>query len=567
MLRRFLLLCAVGSMLLPLKARSAAECRDDLNEADGYTIRSVKVEGRWVPPIALPIKPGDRFSNAKVQEAMRAVQRALADETRDNFELQNMGAAGVTHITRCLRVEGREVDVIIQPRSLRVDLYQVGQNVLPIPRAPFATFYNAVPTPLLAFNPVIGAYQDKHYGFAPTFGIASDLLALRQTLRGQPATEQNAQLDLMATGRKSVEHSFYDANVHLALTSLRPGEFLEQAALELGYDGTEQPRGDDTFGRQAGEIGGAIRLKARSSALFQTVNVGAKYRWSHNDFAPNGNSADADENAGELRLLAEGRTGGGFLRAALWVDGAAPNHGSDYGRIAGLVGYAKEFLVATNQTIGVEAIVGAGKAWSAPAYAQFYGGNTDRDFLYDGLQSPGLAAFPKGPVIRSFGEGDSRRDGRGADDYWHINLNVSFPIPSLSAPLIPNEEVAPGVTLKRLLKNKAGDSVSHLAVQFESEGMSPEAALAKAKAIYGEVQPAVEFVADRANVYALKPLLLCDVAGESADGTHRVHAALGAGLQLTIVTARMEIGYMHTVAGQDDGSGNFFGRIVFENIF
>jgi len=38
-------------------------------------------------------------------------------------------------------------------------------------------------------------------------------------------------------------------------------------------------------------------------------------------------------------------------------------------------------------------------------------------------------------------------------------------------------------------------------------------------------------------------------------------------LQLTTVTAKMEIGYMHTVAGDDDGSGNFFGRIVFENLF
>ena len=124
--------------------------------------------------------------------------------------------------------------------------------------------------------------------------------------------------------------------------------------------------------------------------------------------------------------------------------------------------------------------------------------------------------------------------------------------------------MAPGLTLKRLLKNKAGDSVSHLAVQFEDEGLSPAAAMAKAKAIYGEVQPAIEFVADRANVYALKPLLLCDVAGENGG---RVDAAVGGGLQLTIVTAKMEIGYMHTVAGDSDRSGNFFGRIIFENLF
>ncbi len=544
--------------------RAAPECRDDLQDADGYIIRSVKIEGRWVPPIALPIKPGDRFSNAKIQLALEAVQAALHGGERGEFELQSLGAIGVLHITRCLLVEGKEVDVIIQPRSLRIDLFRVGENVLPIPRSGFATFYAAVPAPLRALNPTFGAYQDKRYGFAPTFGLATDLLTLPQTLRGAAPTEQKSKLELIASGRKSVEHSFYDADVHLALTSLRPGEFIEQTALELNYIGTETPRGDDTFTRDAGEFGGSVRLKPRGGP-FQTVTVGAKYRWSHNRFAPDGDLADADENAGEIRVLAEGRVGGGFLRAAFWADGGSPSRGSDYGRIAALVGFEREFLVAPNQTIGVEAMVGAGKAWSAPAYARFFGGNSERDFLFDRLESPTLAAFPTGPVIRSLGEGAMLdRGGRGSNDYWHVNLNVTLPIPGLSSPLIPNEEVLPGLTLKRLLKNKAGDTVSHLAVQFEDDGLSPDAALAKAKAIYGEVKPAIDFVADRANVYAIKPLLLCDVAGQS-DG--QVAAALGGGLQLTIVTAKMEVGYMHTIAGDRDGSGNFFGRIIFENLF
>src|SRR3954466_6468556 len=115
MLRRLLLLCAVAVMLAPLLAHGAPECRDDLNEADGYTIRSVKVEGRWVPQIALPIKAGDRFTNAKVQDAMRAVEDALnRSDERAQFELQNLGAVGLVHITRCLLVDGRQVDMIIE---------------------------------------------------------------------------------------------------------------------------------------------------------------------------------------------------------------------------------------------------------------------------------------------------------------------------------------------------------------------------------------------------------------------------------------------------------------------
>ncbi len=567
--RRALLLLAACALLAAV-ARAAPECRDDLLDADGYIIRSIKIEGRWVPPIALPIRRGDRFSNAKIQQTMEAVQEALHGEDRAGFELQNLGAIGVLHITRCLLVEGKQVDVVIQPRSLRIDLYQIGQNVLPIPRAGFATFYDAVPAPILALNPLIGAYQDKRYGFASTFGIASDLFALPQTLRPQNSENQNTRLDLVATGRKSFEHSFYNADVHLGLTSLRPGQFLEESALELAYSGANEPRGDNTFLRDAGEIGGSMRLKPKLG-IVQTLDLGARYRWSHNRFTPDGDLADTDESAGEIRLLAEGRAAGGFLRAGLWADFGAPDRGSNYGRVAGLLGFEKEFLVATNQTIGVEAIVGGGKAWSAPAYARFYGGNSERDFLYDNLQSPALAAFPNGPIIRSFGEGDaltaSSRGVRGASDYWHANINITLPIPALSAPLIPDEEVLPGLTLKRLLKNKAGDAVSHLAVEFEDEGLSPAAALAKAKAIYGEVEPAVTWVADRANVYSLKPLLLCDVAGQNIDGAQRVNAAVGGGLQLTIVTAKMEVGYMQTVAGNQTGNGNFFGRIVFENIF
>lgn len=558
---RLLLIVAIASV--QLSARAERECRDDLADADGYTIRSIKVEGRWVPRMALPIKPGDRFSNAKVQEAMRAVQQALRGETRQEFELANLGAVGVLHITRCLRAEGREVDVIIQPRSVRVDLFEVGGNVLPIPRAPFATFYEAVPRPLLTLNPSFGAYQDKEYGFAPTAAIAGDLL---QFARG--ARDQTSSLRVAADARKSVEHSFYNADARLGYSALRPGHLLEHLSLEAAYAGTEEPRADAEFERQAGEVGLALRLKP-GAGWAQTIVVGGRYRFSANRFSIDDRDTDSDEHAAEFRLLAEGRAGGGFLRASFWADAAFPDRGSTYGRIAGLAAFQKEFLVALNQTIGVEAVIGGGKAWSPPAYAEFYGGNSERNFLYESIDSSALAAFPSGPLLRSFGEGQAARtrNGRGADGYWHANLNISLPIPGLSSPLIPNEEIAPGVSLKRLLKNKASDSVAHYAVELEEQGYAPAVALAKAEAMYGEVLPGIEFIADRANVYAVKPLLLGDVAGHEDSGGDRVQAAIGGGVQLTIVTAKMEAGYMQSVAGHRSGSGNLFARIVFENVF
>lgn len=402
MLRRILPLLAVLVGMVEVSAREERVCRDDLLESDGYTIRSVTIEGRWVPSLELPIKAGDRYSNAKIQQALRAVQQALRSDDRGKFELENLGEVGVLHVTRCLLVEGREVDVIIQARSVQIALYEVGENVLPIPRSALATFYEAVPRPLLALNPTFGAYQDKEYGFAPTAGIEANLFELAPPPQSLAATVQTSRLDLIASGRKSLEHRYYDADAELALTMLRRGETLEQLSFNLAYRGTDMPQGSRSFTRQAGEVGGAVRLNM-GPGVIQAVHLGGKYRFAENCFNDGGDRADTSEHTAELRLLAEGRAAGGFLRAGLWADAGMPDHGGNYQRVAGLVAMQKEFLLALNQTIGVEAIIGGGKAWSAPAYAQFYGGNSARNFLYDSQESRTLTAFPSGPTIRSFG--------------------------------------------------------------------------------------------------------------------------------------------------------------------
>ncbi len=532
-----------------LVAEATAQCRDDLDEAAGYTIRSVRVEGRWVPRLPLPIAPGDRFSNAGVQTALRAVQQALHAEERRGFELQNLGALGVTYISPCLLAEGRQVDVLIEVRSVRVDLLEIGGNILPLPRSGFATFYQAVPAPLRALHPQAGAYYDKEYGFAPTGAIAVDLL------RPRP---DGLRLQLNAGGRKSVQETFYDAGTELALSRLHPGETLERLSVSALFESTEAPRGPRTLRRTAGKVGAGARFRPASGWSF---SLDGEYRYGANEFAGAGRTT---EHALGLRLGAEGRAGGGFLRAALWAEAAAPGTGSDYGRAAGLVAFAREIPVAAGQTIGLEAILGGGKAWSAPAYARFFGGHTERNFLYDALDSRALAAFPEGPLLRSQGEGQAQRGERGTRAYWHLNLNLALPVPGLSRPLIPDEEVAPGLSLKRLLKNKAGDSVAFYAADLEEQGMSPEAAMVKARQTYSEVQPAIAFIADRAKVYALKPLFLADFAGSEGEP---LEVAVGGGLQLTVVIARMELGYLQTVAGSPSKSGNLFARITFENIF
>jgi hypothetical protein len=99
--------------------------------------------------------------------------------------------------------------------------------------------------------------------------------------------------------------------------------------------------------------------------------------------------------------------------------------------------------------------------------------------------------------------------------------------------------------------------------------MSATEAAEKAKRILQEVTPATRFIIDDANIYSIKPLLMMDAAGLSGQGgSSETWLAVGGGVQLTVVTAKFEAGYMHTLSGPTFGQkGNAFVRLVFQNLF
>jgi hypothetical protein len=160
-----------------------------------------------------------------------------------------------------------------------------------------------------------------------------------------------------------------------------------------------------------------------------------------------------------------------------------------------------------------------------------------------------------------------------------VSLNVSVPIPPWSRPLIPNEVVesiedAEGtpqdVTLKEVLKKQVAQGQRLLRSSLVRQGVTPDDATAQARDTWKEIQPVADFIADQANLFAVKPLLMLDVAQISgaADGDSRVRVALGGGLQLTVVVARFEIGYLYAVQrAPGDDRGNLFVRLTFQNLF
>lgn len=474
--------------------------------------------------------------------------------------------------------------------------------------------------------------------------------------------ESDTKLLFSPKARKSLTKSFYDTSAGLVLARTKPLHLFQNLALEAGFNARHLPHGRGDFLRNAATLGFSsdIRLKGGPVKL---INVGGGYRWSRNRYFSGGTGPGeiSSENGFETRALADGVFGKGFMRAALWFDGGALNRGrGSYRRIAALVGYGKDFAIPRKKefhkirppelggsecwtsyaqdpkkneaTLGVEILAGLGHSWGdVPEYARFYGGAAAGQFLYDELSAQSLTAFPSGPLLRSLGQNQAGvvvgPSGlvRGGTSFQHANVNISFPIPAWSRPLIPHEwvttsklrtddeefkgHVPEGEPICRDLKSTVKTLVSvsgvNLLVNQQARDLLTdeqktdlrlrseenrtaaeqarldvaETALAKAKdkvrpevedLFAREILPVTNFIADHANLVAVKPLLMVDVGHLSLSGglDNRTRYAAGGGLQIDIVLARFELGYVASFnRAPGDARGNLVGRVILRRFF
>jgi hypothetical protein len=152
-----------------------------------------------------------------------------------------------------------------------------------------------------------------------------------------------------------------------------------------------------------------------------------------------------------------------------------------------------------------------------------------------------------------------------------------LPIPAWSRPLIPNEEVEieDPVTgeiqrrsLRQIIRNQAKSGETILRAIYQKQGM-PNAE-AQARREFRAINHALGFLTDRANLYAVKPLILFEAARLNLTGapTDRTRIGLGAGLQFTVTIARFEAGYVFaTRRAPGEQRGNFTLRLFFQNLF
>lgn len=560
-----------------------------------YRVRSVRIAGGWRPNVDLGIKPGSEYAqeelDQKIVAARDAVKRAWDAESDEGLRVSPTRTVSVilftydkTEVPRQGPDDGTHtVDIIIRPVGLRMAELRGGSNLVGLPFSISSTF---LPRSIENFaNSDIGLGTDRSYGLSSALAYTTPLTR-SAAASSSPGSSARTGIDFAARGRKSLSEPFYNGEIDLGWAREGDTGLWKRVALTGGYDLSNRPLGAGKYLTNAGKIGGAASLNLRTPEA-QILGLGLTFRWSDNRLYGAGPlSTKTTEGRLETWTVLDGHLLGsrnGFTRVGLWTDFGSPNSlPQTYQRVAAIIGYSNDIAVNLNQSIGLNLVFGVGNGWgNLPEYARFYGGNTGSNFLDDTIGAASLTEMPPGPMIRSFGAGQATSNvgggqRRGGTSYWHVNLDVAVPVKAWSLPLIPNEAgiIDAGdtnTTLKQILKKDIDSGKTILiSVLKRREGLTQEQAQAKADNIYREIRPMTNYIIDQANIYAVKPLLLFDAAGVDSPGASRnpVRAAFGAGLQLSIVTARFEIGYMHTIKGAPgDPSGNFFLRLGFKRFF
>lgn len=562
-----------------------------LDERPGHLIRSIKIEVRYPPAsLVLPVKRGDEFTPDNVENLRQAVSAAMRKEINNRgqelavlgklpvVEFQFARACGLPVPSATCQAEGltdKCTDVVVRYWAFGLDPVSLGSGLLlSLPRSNKFTFLSDVPRPLRLFNPKFSVTQDEKLGTMPKLATSTDLLALRDESDGVKKTA----LHLKAEGGRSLNKQFYTSQASLQWTLRQPTDQIESFGFATNFAADHLPQKEDQYWQNTLRLGGHIALNP-ASGILNRVALNAAYRRSgHRLIRPLvADNIKTTEHSFEGRALLEGRIKSDFFRTAVWFDGGKPAiTAAGYQRVAATFGYTTELPVGEH-TIGIEAVLGAGRASArTPEYARFYGGNTLGSFLYEDSQDPVFVAMPGGPLLRSAGRNQtgttlSGNLQRGSNSFQHFNLTMSLPLPGLAYPLIPKEQVTPTSTLRDLIKGFAVDSAAEVLIEtLESEGLSHDKAEKKAKQIFKQIRPGINYLADYAKVFALKPLVMFDAARQTRPGivNAQTRYAFGGGLQLTVVVAKFEIGYMHaTRRYPGDPRGNLVARLVFQNLF
>ncbi len=574
---RLLIACAGSVAALP----AASECRADIADTAGYKVLRAIPNVRWGSGLegGLPVKPGDPYTQANVNAARDYVRREI--ERQESLALRYLDRVSFRLIQPCTIVEqptvcrqelktDKCVTLRIDVLALHVPAIGASGFLLDKPRSPVDTNLPGVPAALLALEPRFGLVHDSGLGAAARLETSTDLALARKVLSGQApasgATETNVTTGRLATnGMRSLNAPYYRGLVDLSVDHIY-NSTIKQLGASATFRAATEPFG---VGRmRSNELNvGLTAVISTSQPIFRSILAKASY--DHAAKALSGLAipqANAEEGT-VLRAATDGVLFSGPIRISAWFQYGAHPAGA-YRKVVLRGAYQKYIRIKPHQTLGLEMLTGWGRvAGILPAYDLFVGGSAGSEFLYEPLSSPAGSEMPAGPVIRSFGVGKLNWSGItgtvASESFFHFNGTVSIPV-GVSRPLLPHYEPFPGVTIGDLLKARV-DKDHLLEAVLKQQGYTEAAARAEEERVMKAIRPAVHFIADDANLWSIKPIVLFDVA--HVDTSH-TWTALGAGFQAEIVTAQFQVAYTHTLPGAPlPHSGNFILRLIFQNLF
>jgi hypothetical protein len=576
----------VAALLLP-RASFPQQCREDLTQASQMWVHKIDFNVRYFQPPDLPLKTNTVYAPDALSAAQAAIAHRMSDDDANNVarEFSNFGFVSVRFIDSCVRVvapavcrrdlqKDQCVDVTFSSHEIRLVRFNQAGLILPVPRSPFSTYFSGVPRPLLIFNPTLKVDHDNRMGTTPAVAFKTNILDIGKVLTHEDSAAHALEATAAADLSRSVEHNFYKAAEKVDLKKTWPGSTVQSLAFHAEQYNAKEPLGAGSDSTSQ-EIAGL-----RMNLHFKNAYLRDGYFWaggsaSRHSVPQAGGALDSSEAAGSASVLLDGEIAQTTARAGLWFSGASPNNQDSYQRLEFFSAFYKDLLVAPNQSFGLQILGGYGHTWGTPAgYARFFAGNNTGNFLYMAPDALLLTDTPA-PIIRSFGKneaGIAGAPGEGGSSFWNVSTTLTIPVPGLSRPLIPDVVIddSTNTTLKTVLKKSSTTSaVSFIQAALVRQGVPAKEARKQAQALVNrEIAPPVNYIADHANIYSLKPMILFDVAELTAPGASRHLESAGGGMEFMIVNFAFQAGYARTLHSQPgDRKGNLVFNLQFRNFF
>jgi hypothetical protein len=570
-------------------------CNESIADSAGYKILRVTPNVRWGAALAEggPVKAGDAYTQANEALARGYVTAQL--NAQDGALLAQLTRISARFVRSCTIVESADVCRSALGAgaekcvTLRVDAYAVdipatdvsGLN-LSQPRSSKDTYLDGVPAALLALAPRAALGTDAALGTTVRISTETDLAQMVAAFRGAtPAARPTARVgaeryrgQISADGFRALDADYYSGSLGFDGSLLLHGA-VKQLSAEFRYNAELLPLGEEKL-RSNHLTAGLSATVLAGWHVVRTVMVRGAYEHSANALSALGGSGGAGLH--ENGLLVQAATDGVFdtatVRSSVWFQRKSSVDDESYRKLVVRAGVERGLAVRAHQTVDLQVLGGYGRADGlVPAQDRFAGGNAGADFLDERPDSKSIESLPAGPIARSFGAGRLDWVGNspgneatsGSQSFGHVNVAAGIPI-GLSKPLIPTFKVIGNATVADLLKARV-DNDNLMEASLQAQGYSEADAMREQARVMNAIRPAVHYIADQANVWSVKPVVLFDWAGVRAgSGVGDSRFGAGGGVQFGVVTAKFQAAYIHSV-GNGPSVGNFVFRLSFQNLF